>query len=130
MSLEQGISWRIVRALQSCLTCSLAVFRCVVRQLFSIGLVKLNMDGTPKLDESGNTMLAYTNDDIVSFARAWTGFDRHARRANYEDNTWSGNNVDPMRIEAQWRDRFPKTDLTGGGLIVVQCVCLVVLMSP
>jgi len=31
-----------------------------------------------------------------------------------EDNTWFGNRVDPMRIEASWRDKFPKTDMTGG----------------
>ncbi len=31
-----------------------------------------------------------------------------------EENTWFGNRIDPMRIEASWRDKFPKTDMTGG----------------
>ena len=43
-------------------------------QLFSIGLIQLNDDGTPKLDpSSGQPLETYTNEDIESFARAWTG---------------------------------------------------------
>lgn len=56
-------------------------------------------------------MLTYTNDDIMSFSRAWTGFDIQSRRGNVEGNQ---NYLDPMRIQAQWRDRFPKTNLLGG----------------
>lgn len=85
-----------------------------IMQLFSTGIVQLNIDGTPKLDDSGNEMLVYTNDEIMSFARAWTGFDLHSQRGNIEDVNWSGNRMDPMRIEAPWRDMFPKNDLAGG----------------
>jgi hypothetical protein len=28
--------------------------------------------------------------------------------------SWTGNRHDPMKIQASWRDKFPKTDLTGG----------------
>ncbi len=82
-----------------------------IMQLFSIGLIQLNMDGSPKLDENGNTILAYTNDDIMSFSRAWTGFDLQSERGNMEG---SKNRLDPMKIVADWRDRFPKTDTTNG----------------
>ena len=45
-------------------------------QLLSVGLKKLNMDGSPQLDDQGKTILAYTNADIVEYARAWTGFSK------------------------------------------------------
>ncbi len=44
-----------------------------IMQLFSIGLVKLNIDGTEELDSNGNTIATYTNDDITEYARVWTG---------------------------------------------------------
>ncbi len=71
----------------------------------------MNLDGSPKLDENGNTILAYTNDDIMSLSRAWTGFRLQPRRGNMEGRD---NRLDPMRLESSWRDRFPKTDTTGG----------------
>jgi len=81
-----------------------------IMQLFTIGITKLNLDGTPMLDDNGNEILAYTNEDIMSFSRAWTGFDLNPNRGNIE----GGNRIDPMRIQASWRDMFPKTDLGGG----------------
>ena len=82
-----------------------------IMQLFTMGINKLNMDGSLALNDQGETMLAYTNEDIESFARAWTGFDLQPRRSNIEGRD---NRLDPMRIEAIWRDRFPKTDSIGG----------------
>ena len=34
-----------------------------------MGIVSLNQDGTTKVDEHGNTILAYSNDDILSFSK-------------------------------------------------------------
>ena len=85
-----------------------------IMQLFSTGLYLLNLDGTPKLDGSGQPMLVYTNDEIMSFSRIWTGFDYQQARGNVEEASWSGNRHDPMKIQSAWRDKFPKTDLTGG----------------
>lgn len=76
-----------------------------------MGLTQLNMDGSERLDNNGNTILSYTNDDIMSLSRVWTGFDIQQRRGNIEG--WN-NRVDPMKIVPDWRDRFPKTDTTGG----------------
>ena len=49
-----------------------------IMQLFSIGLYELDGDGTPLSTET------YTNEDIVSFARAWTGFKVRPNRENLE----------------------------------------------
>ena len=43
-------------------------------QLFTIGLVELNQDGTPQLDGSGNPIPAYSQAQVQAFARAYTGW--------------------------------------------------------
>src|SRR5271166_1746936 len=45
-----------------------------VLQLFSIGVMELNPDGTPQLDSSGNTIPTYTQDTIEGFAHTFTGW--------------------------------------------------------
>lgn len=84
-------------------------------QLFTIGLWKLNPDGS----EQAPQQQSYDNTDIVSFARVWTGFDTQPERGNIENQqgtVWTTNVIDPMRIRPQWRDRAPKTQLNGGYL--------------
>ena len=54
-------------------------------QLFSLGLYRLNKDGTEVLDGAGEAQRVYTNDDIEEYARAWTGFIRQGRRGNIEE---------------------------------------------
>ncbi len=44
-----------------------------VMQLFTIGLVQLNLDGTPKLN-NGMTQETYTLDDVTGLARVFTGW--------------------------------------------------------
>jgi len=56
-----------------------------IMQLFTIGLFKLNQNGTKMTDESGEFLPTYTNDDITSFARAWTGFTHQKKRGNIEN---------------------------------------------
>lgn len=87
-----------------------------IMQLFTIGLIALDEDGTQQRDENGTLIETYSNEDIMSFSRAWTGFQRHDPRGNYEDDNTSGsrNRLDPMYIDGRWRDRFAKSDLTGG----------------
>jgi hypothetical protein len=88
-------------------------------QLFTIGIAQLNMDGTPKLNgapkkENGRELRTYDSDNIVSFARIWTGFNVQAKRANTE-NSGNNNQMDPIDITAPGdHDRFPKHDLYGG----------------
>lgn len=85
-------------------------------QLFSIGLIKLNMDGSPVLDSFGNPIKTYDSKDIVSFARAWTGFVEAPFRGNVEDRSSLVRTslLDPMRIQdIRSRDLFPKRGLDG-----------------
>ena len=42
-------------------------------QLFSIGLNVLRDDGTLEVDSAGNAIQTYDNNDIMNFARVWTG---------------------------------------------------------
>ncbi len=82
-------------------------------QLFSIGLWQLNMDGTKKLRD-GQPIHAYDSDDIMTMARAWTGFTRAPRnRGNAESEKW-GPHVEPMTLTKEFRDIYPKSDLLGG----------------
>ena len=53
-------------------------------QLFTIGLWELNLDGTRKIDSEGQDIPTYTQDDVDTFARAWTGFDLPPARSNIE----------------------------------------------
>jgi uncharacterized protein (DUF1800 family) len=46
-----------------------------VMQLFTIGLVRLNIDGTPVLDANGRTIPTYTQDEVSELARVFTGYD-------------------------------------------------------
>ena len=87
-------------------------------QLYTIGTVLLNDDGTSKRDADGEEIDAYSNLDVMNFARAWTGFEEQKLRGNLEDSAGmifgNRNNIDPMRIVPEWRDKFPKTNLIGG----------------
>ncbi|MCQ8185875.1 DUF1800 domain-containing protein [Parvularcula sp. BGMRC 0090] len=44
-----------------------------ILQLFTIGLVELNPDGTPRLGPDGKPIELYTNEDITGLARVFTG---------------------------------------------------------
>jgi uncharacterized protein (DUF1800 family) len=43
-------------------------------QLFNLGLILLNQDGSPQLDGNGNLQSTYTEDQVQAFARAYTGW--------------------------------------------------------
>lgn len=85
-------------------------------QLFTIGLVELRTDGNRIFGDDGLEIATYTNEDIVDFARIWTGFDYQQPRANIQarDGPGTANIVDPMQIKAIWRDKFPKANLYDG----------------
>ena len=44
-----------------------------IMQLFTIGLVQLNLDGTPVMDESGQPVPTYDNGHIFELAKVFTG---------------------------------------------------------
>jgi uncharacterized protein (DUF1800 family) len=77
-----------------------------ILQLFSIGLVQLNTDGTPKLDLGGNTIPTYTQNDISELSRVLTGWQLAAPPV-----AGTSNFTDPMvRVEAS-HDRGKKSFL-------------------
>ena len=45
-----------------------------VLQLFSVGVNRLNQDGTPVLDSQGNPVPTYTQDTVNNFTRVFTGW--------------------------------------------------------
>ena len=91
-----------------------------IMQLFTIGLYHLNMDGSFVMDETmGKIAETYTNEDIMTFSRAWTNFHRRKERPNLEvySDFFSGfNNVDPLDFPTNdGRDAFPKIGLNDKG---------------
>jgi uncharacterized protein (DUF1800 family) len=46
-----------------------------VMQLFTIGLYKLNIDGTVQVSGDGKKLESYTQDDVTNIARVFTGYD-------------------------------------------------------
>ena len=79
-----------------------------IMQLFSIGLLSLNPDGTLELDESGLPIQTYTNEDITELARVFTGWSfskGHGSQASgYPeiDNTNFNRGNGPKYFQASW----------------------------
>ncbi len=75
-----------------------------VMQLFTIGLVKLNIDGTPQRDSEGRPIETYSQDDVTNLARVFTGYDL--------DNTGNVNTLEPIQqrtISGTMRSKLPMT---------------------
>jgi uncharacterized protein (DUF1800 family) len=75
-----------------------------VMQLFTIGLVALNMDGSPRLDSAGKSIPTYDQVRIGEFSRALSGW---GFAKGYEDMSA------PMVAREQYHDRRAKTLLNG-----------------
>ena len=79
-----------------------------VLQLFSIGTIKLNPDGSQQLDSTGQPIPTYSQTDVSNFARVFTGWVRAAAPGpgilNY---------VDPMVANQAQHDVAAKTLLNG-----------------
>ncbi|WP_379549416.1 DUF1800 domain-containing protein [Qipengyuania sp. DGS5-3] len=85
-----------------------------VMQLFTIGLLELNADGTVRTDGSGNAIETYTNEDVTELAKVFTGYDfDHSRSTELalEGETFTIPSIeyilDPMTADpSRWR--FPR----------------------
>ena len=64
-----------------------------ILQLMSIGVVELNIDGTPKLN-NGVPIPTYTTSDVSNLAKVFTGFAWYS--ANPTNDTFLGENRDPQ----------------------------------
>jgi len=65
-----------------------------VMQLFSVGLLELNPDGTPKLNAAGNPIETYTNDDVMAMARVFSGWAWGFDDAQLTANNFRGGSPD------------------------------------
>ena len=86
-----------------------------VMQLFTLGLDLLNIDGTPVLDQQGERVPTYTQDDIENLARAFTGW-TYAGATNFRGARLS---TGPMIPFEDFHDLDPKVVLgsaIAGGL--------------
>jgi uncharacterized protein (DUF1800 family) len=54
-----------------------------VMQLFTIGLVELNPDGTARTDSAGNPIETYTNADVTELSKVFTGYDYDASTTSF-----------------------------------------------
>lgn len=54
------------------------------QQLFSIGLFKLHQNGSKVQDANGDTVWTYTDENVMDFARIFTGLDEQLSRRNIE----------------------------------------------
>jgi hypothetical protein len=74
-----------------------------VLQLFSVGLDRLNIDGTPQLDAQGNRIPTYDQTTITNFARVFTGWRLAAPKVTVINGV--SNNVlnyqDPMIVTSE-----------------------------
>jgi len=77
-------------------------------QLFSIGLVELNMNGTTRLGSDGLPIETYNNDDIVGLARVFTGLDLEAK----SDKTYDPVHPRRSRPMAIYEDRHETLEKT------------------
>lgn len=74
-----------------------------IMQLFSIGLFKLNQDGTRQLDELGSPIPTYDNNDIKEFAKIFTGLAPAAYWWPWEDYS---------NLPIIWGDQFNESPAT------------------
>ncbi len=86
-----------------------------VMQLFSIGLVELNNDGTAKRDAGGNTISTYNNATISNLARSLTGWNFGGAASWYvwEDDVKLPGLIRSMAPLATFHDTGAKTLLNG-----------------
>ncbi len=64
-----------------------------IMQLFTIGLYQLNADGTYRTDLFGNPQETYTQDDITSLARIFTGYHTDMSTTTKNTVSWQGTAV-------------------------------------
>jgi uncharacterized protein (DUF1800 family) len=79
-----------------------------IMQLFSIGLVELNTDGTAKVDSKGKTIPTYDQNTIKALARVFTGWNL-ATIKNWWEWTESGaSETEPMQAFPEYHDTAEK----------------------
>lgn len=85
-----------------------------ILQLMSIGLCKLNPDGSPRLDGQGRAIPTYSHDDVAGLAKVFTGFSWYSPAAT-DTAFWTGaspeSEIRPMTLYPQWHSNSAKAFL-------------------
>lgn len=82
-------------------------------QLFSIGLVELNTDGTTRLDTAGQPIATYDQAIIEGFAHVFTGWTYAGAPAFQSARPTTANQILPMQLYPSFHDDGAKTLLNG-----------------
>ena len=78
-------------------------------QLFTIGLVELNLDGSEKKDSSGQFIETYTNKDITGLAKVFTGLSwQNAEEFGAEDSEDHESHHSSLRIYPSYHSTSEK----------------------
>ncbi len=84
-----------------------------IMQLFTIGLYKLNQDGTVITDSLGNPLQTYTNEDIAQFAKVFTGMTYSTNFLFGQGPSSDMSFISPMIMYNSWHESGTKTLLNG-----------------
>ena len=84
-----------------------------VMQLFSIGLVELNIDGTEKRDAQGQPIPTYNQEIIEGFAHVYTGWTYAGAPSFRQARPTPFNQIIPMQLYPGFHDTSAKTLLNG-----------------
>lgn len=82
-------------------------------QLFSIGLVELNNDGSPRLDAQNQPIPTYTQEIIEGFAHVFTGWNYAGAPGFHQARQNDFNQTVPMQLYPAFHDTGAKTLLNG-----------------
>ena len=83
-----------------------------ILQLFSIGLLELNNDGSFKIDEDGEVIPTYRNTEIEEFAKVFTGFSGSPSDQDlgisFDENQRNYDLTQPMVLFQEYHDKREK----------------------
>jgi uncharacterized protein (DUF1800 family) len=88
-------------------------------QLFSIGLVQLNPDGTEQLDGQGQPIPTYDQSVVENFARVFTGWNYAGAATFQQAKRTNDSQVVPMKAYVEQHDLGPKRLLDYPGAVKV-----------
>jgi len=98
-------------------------------QLFTIGLVQLNMDGSIVRDGAGKAVETYDQNDIVELARVFTGF-----TLSTSDTSTAAISRQPLVMASKYNDQgqisFLGRSVSGGGMVAVNAALDVIFAHP
>jgi uncharacterized protein (DUF1800 family) len=86
-----------------------------VMQLFTVGLFKLNIDGTAVVGNDGNPVPTYSQADVEGLSNVLTGWSFKSVDANTAENSWlyARDEKNPMQAYSQHHDTEAKTIIGG-----------------